>query len=348
MLKKLLPILLLAFQINSDAEEKVLNSTPTSNEVSTAQESDELSAQEAELILKELIANPDSEIFRRKKYKKFHSILVSCLAKIGSLGVCGNATICGNLSVGGKITSAATVPVTIAAPVNIVAPISTVGPLTVGSCTLTCTAGGLVVTSPAGTTTIGGPASTTGPLTIGSCTLTCTPAGLVVTSPAGTTTIGGAGAVSPFAMFFGLTAGTGMIGTDYAATIPVKTSAGTGRVPFPQNGPLLGSISRIDSSSFLLPDIGTYEINFRVHTTEPGQLQLELNNVDVANTVAVNMNPTSGGHPIIGSFFITTTSVNSTLAVINPTGNSTALTITPANGAETHANSQSITIKRIA
>ena len=31
---------------------------------------------------------------------------------------------------------------------------------------------------------------------------------------------------------------------DYAATIPVKTSAGTGRVPFPRNGPTVGGISR--------------------------------------------------------------------------------------------------------
>jgi hypothetical protein len=59
------------------------------------------------------------------------------------------------------------------------------------------------------------------------------------------------------------------------------------------------------------------------------------------------MNPTSGGHPIIGNFFITTTSINSVLAVVNPSGNTPALTITPANGADTHANSQSLAIKRV-
>jgi len=150
-------------------------------------------------------------------------------------------------------------------------------------------------------------------------------------------------------MFYGLTAGTGNGGaTDYAATIAVKTSAGTGRVPFPRNGPILGSIVRIDGSSFTLPNIGTYEVTFKVHTTEPGQLQLELNGAAIVESTAVNMNPTSGGHPIIGNVFITTTSINSTLAVINPVGNSTALTITPADGAETQANAQSITIKQLA
>ncbi|MFY7734567.1 MAG: hypothetical protein ACOVSR_13860 [Bacteroidia bacterium] len=148
-------------------------------------------------------------------------------------------------------------------------------------------------------------------------------------------------------MFYGLTAGTGnSIGTDYAATVAVKTSVGTGRVNFPRNGPAIG-ITRLDNTSFTLPSIGTYEIIFHVNTTEPGQLQLELNNVDLPETVAVNMNPTAGGHPIMGNFFITTTSINSILAVINPIGNTPALTITPANGANTHANTQSITIKKI-
>ena len=151
-----------------------------------------------------------------------------------------------------------------------------------------------------------------------------------------------------FAMFFGLTSGVGNGGpTDYAATVPVKTFAGSGRVPFPQDGPVAGGIVRISPSSFTLPAAGTYEITFRVHTTEPGQLQLELNGLDLAGTVAVNMNPMTGGHPISGNFFITTASINSTLAVVNPVGNATSLSITPANGSIVHANTQSLTIKKI-
>jgi hypothetical protein len=219
------------------------------------------------------------------------------------------------------------------------------------SCTNTCTSCTTCPTGPTGPTGatgldgLDGATGPTGPT--GATGLDGLDGATGPTGPTGATGATGAAAVSEFAMFFGLTTGTGMIGTDYAATIPVKTAAGTGRVPFPQDGPAIG-ITRIDSSSFTLPDIGTYEIIFKVHTTEPGQLQLELDGSDLPETIAVNLNPTSGGHPIVGNAFITTTGVNSVLALVNPAGNSTALTITPADGASTHANSQSLSIKQIA
>ena len=151
-----------------------------------------------------------------------------------------------------------------------------------------------------------------------------------------------------YAEFYGLTTGTGNGGAnDYAATVAVKTAAGTGRVPFPRAGAASGNIVAADATSFTIPTIGTYEVTFRVHTTEHGQLQLELNGTAVDKSTAVNMNPTAGGHPIIGNCIITTVAINSVLAVINPAGNSTALTVTPSDGADTHANAQSITIKRL-
>ena len=152
---------------------------------------------------------------------------------------------------------------------------------------------------------------------------------------------GATGTILQFAMFYGLTNGTGSSGTDYATPIAIKTLSGTGRVPFPRNGPA-ASIARIDARSFTLPAIGTYEIIFNVHTTEEGQLQLELNNVDLPNTVAANRS-----NAIIGNFFITTTVVNSVLAIVNPTGNNKSLTITPADSNMSHAITQSLTIKKI-
>lgn len=150
-------------------------------------------------------------------------------------------------------------------------------------------------------------------------------------------------------MFYGLTTGTGNGGpNDYAATVAVKTSVGTGRVPFPRNGPQNGPVTRLDDFTFILPLIGTYLVSFKVHTTEPGQLQLELDGVDLPETTTPNMNPTSGGHPIVASVLITTTVQNAVLAVVNPSGNSPALTITPADGASTHANAQSLVILRVA
>jgi len=158
---------------------------------------------------------------------------------------------------------------------------------------------------------------------------------------------GQTGSISQFAMFFGLTAGTGNgAGTDYSSTIAVKSGAGTGRFPFPQDGPTAG-IARVNTTSFTLPTIGTYEIYFSVHTTEAGQIQLELDGVDLPETVAANMNATAGGHLITGTFFVTTSLPNTILAVINPSGNAAALTITSADGASTHANAQVLTIKKI-
>jgi hypothetical protein len=158
---------------------------------------------------------------------------------------------------------------------------------------------------------------------------------------------GGAGAAQKFAMFYGLTAGTGNGGADdYTATVPVNTGAGTGRVPFPRNGPANG-ILRVDGSSFTLPDIGTYEVTFKVHTTEEGQLELELNGAPVPESETVDQNPTSGGHLLVGNALITTVGVNEVLAVINCAGNPSALTITQPSSV-TNANAQSIVIKRIA
>ena len=169
---------------------------------------------------------------------------------------------------------------------------------------------------------------------------------------------GATGATGPsdaalsFAMFYGLTAGTGNpTTTDYAdpATVAVKTAAGTGRVPFPRDGAASGpDATRVDASSFELATPGSYRVIFKVHTTEPGQLQLELDGLGLPETTSANMNPTSGGHPIVGDAIITTTTANAVVAVINPPGNSTALTITPADGASTHANAQTITFERLA
>lgn len=159
------------------------------------------------------------------------------------------------------------------------------------------------------------------------------------------------GGYGPVASFYGETAGTGNTGgTDYAATVAVYTVPGTGRLPFPRNGvsvPLVNGITRIDASSFQLATVGTYEVSWSVQTTEVGQWQIELNGVALPNTVLVDQNPTAGGHPVSGTFLITTASANSVLAIINPIGNSTALTITPADGSETHANTPTLNIAMV-
>jgi hypothetical protein len=127
---------------------------------------------------------------------------------------------------------------------------------------------------------------------------------------------------------------------DNAATVAAGTA-----VSFPRAGPTsASSITSLSGTTFQLAAIGTYQVNWQVSVTEPGQLDLALNGVEQPYTVVGRATGTS---QITGSTLITTTTVNSTLSVFNPVGNSPALTITPTAGG-THAVSASLLIIRIA
>jgi hypothetical protein len=109
-----------------------------------------------------------------------------------------------------------------------------------------------------------------------------------------------------------------------AATVGPGTA-----VQFPQNGPGGAVITRLSASTFQLANIGTYEVSWQVSVTEPGQLDLRLNGAEQPNTVAGRATGTS---QISNDVLITTTSVNSVVSVLNPAGETTALTITPLAG----------------
>jgi hypothetical protein len=108
------------------------------------------------------------------------------------------------------------------------------------------------------------------------------------------------------------------------------TVAAGSNVNFPQNGPTSSTtISRIDTSNFLLAAVGTYQVLFQVSVDEAGQLVLMLNGAALDYSVAGRATGTS---QIVGMVLVTTTSPNSTLNVQNPVGNNTAMTITPVAG----------------
>jgi hypothetical protein len=112
---------------------------------------------------------------------------------------------------------------------------------------------------------------------------------------------------------------------DNSATVAVGAD-----VKFPQDGPTSGtSITRVSTSAFNLVQIGTYSVQFQVSVDEPGQLILTLNGADLAYTVSGRATGTS---QIVGMVLVTTNKVNSILTLRNPSGNSTALTITPLAG----------------
>ena len=130
--------------------------------------------------------------------------------------------------------------------------------------------------------------------------------------------IPGAPGILDFSDFFALMPG------DNTATIAADTA-----VQFPQNGSTSGVITRLNASQFLLPTIGAYLILFQVSVTEPGQLMLSLNGDLIANSVVGRATGTS---QIVGASVVSTTTPDSVIEVINPPGNSPALTITPLAG----------------
>jgi hypothetical protein len=142
----------------------------------------------------------------------------------------------------------------------------------------------------------------------------------------------GTAAVSEFAQFFALAP------PDNAATVAPGAA-----VDFPQNGPTQGGIARTSPDAFVLADVGTYRVGFIVSVSEAGQLALNLDGNELGYTV---FGRATGASQIVGEALVTTTGSNSTLSVVNPTGNSTALTITPLAGG-THPVATSLVIQRL-
>lgn len=150
------------------------------------------------------------------------------------------------------------------------------------------------------------------------------------------TSNGSAVVVGSFANFFALMPG------DNAATVAVGSA-----VQFPKDGPGGdGTITRSGGSSpsvFQLAAIGAYEVTWQVSVDEAAQLMLRLNSVELNPTV---VGRATGTTQLVGSTIIVTTTVNSLLEVINPSGGSTALTVTPVAGG-VHPVSATLTIKRL-
>jgi hypothetical protein len=124
---------------------------------------------------------------------------------------------------------------------------------------------------------------------------------------------------------------------DNAATVPAG-----GAVQFPQDGPQAGAIVRSGPSTFSLTSAGTYRVAFSVSVTEPGQLELAVNGTPLAYTVYGRATGTSQ----ISGEALVTANAGDVLSVVNPAGNSPALTITPLAGG-THASAASLIIEQL-
>lgn len=177
------------------------------------------------------------------------------------------------------------------------------------------------IQGPAGPTGATGPQGVPGPAGPQGLVGPAGPAG--ATGPQGvagpTGPQGPAGSVLDFADFYALMPGDN------------GTTVGGGQdVDFPQNGPTSGGgIVRATVDSFTLSAIGIYQVFFQVSVSEPGQLILTLNDIDLPYTVVGRATGTS---QIVGMALVQTSVINSILTVRNPAGNSPALIITPLAG----------------
>lgn len=85
----------------------------------------------------------------------------------------------------------------------------------------------------------------------------------------------------------------------------------------------------LTSSSFALVAAGTYEVSFQVPVTEPGQLELAVNDIPLPYTV---VGRDTGSTQITETALVTTTLPDSSLQVLNPSGSANSLSIPVVSG----------------
>lgn len=207
-----------------------------------------------------------------------------------------------------------------------------------------------------------GETGATGPM--GAAGLPGSAASTGATGEAGPTGATGSTGAAGSAGSEGATGPTGSQGTvggvlafaDFYALMPGDNSSTVGAgvaVEFAQDGPTTASgITRFGGSSpseFVLAAIGTYQILFQVSVTEAGQLVVAIDSSGLGTGFAEQaytvVGRATGTSQIVGMCLVTTTAANSLLAIRNPTGNATALTITPLAGG-THPVSAHLLITR--
>jgi hypothetical protein len=159
-----------------------------------------------------------------------------------------------------------------------------------------------------------------------------TPGAKGETGPQGT-----AGGVLEFADFYA------MMPSDNAANIaPGQPLA------FPDTGPSSGDIVPISTTSFMLTNVGTYQIFFEATVNQSAQLIIALDSgsgpVELPYTTAGCGLTTS---QINGMALVKTTNVHSTISIYNPATAPAAIRLTPNAGSTAHPVSAHLMILRI-
>jgi len=161
-----------------------------------------------------------------------------------------------------------------------------------------------------------------------------------VAGPAGAPGIAGVAGIQGIQGIPGVPGAPGLLSfTDFYALLgPSQVVMPGMAVNFPLTGSTNGTIVSTGVSTFLLPAIGTYLVNFQVSAdlaTGAAQLQLRLDGVPIPNSV---VGRATGATQLVGTSYVTTTSPGSILEVINPASQTTALTVQTNAGGVASAN----------
>ena len=119
---------------------------------------------------------------------------------------------------------------------------------------------------------------------------------------------------------------------EFFASMPADnaaTVASGSRILFPQNGPTMGAIVRLNPSEFVLANAGVYKIEFAASIDEAAQLQLAVNGTGVPYAV---FGRATGTSIITGSALITA-APGDIVSVVNVSA--AAVTLTPLAGGST-------------
>jgi hypothetical protein len=102
-------------------------------------------------------------------------------------------------------------------------------------------------------------------------------------------------------------------------------------IPFAQNGPASGNITRISDSSFQLGTVGIYEVMMQIPVQNTGQVVVALNNVELPYTVTGESNG-SNNVSLVQKVFVQTTIPNSLLEIRYPAANTGTMKVVNSGG----------------
>lgn len=102
-----------------------------------------------------------------------------------------------------------------------------------------------------------------------------------------------------------------------------------GRIEFPNDGYSNGVIVRLNTSQFILPNIGYYEVQLAIRIQATRQIVVVLDGVELMETMSGNVGASG---QIAGVFIVRTTAINQILSINSAISNTATIMISDSAG----------------